>query len=212
MNVFVLGTGRCGSTTFAKACAHASNFTSAHESRSGLVGDERLAYPANHIEADNRLSWMLGRLDAAYGDSAVYVHLKRNEVETARSYQRRYDRSRSIIFCYRTAILMGAALEADPLAVCLDYCRTVNANIAAFLRDKSRTLTVSVESAKPDFRRFWEFIGAEGDLDAALAEWDRQHNAASARAIAAARAGPLSSAARKLRRIARTLPAYIRDA
>jgi len=42
MNVFVLNTGRCGSTTFSKACQHVSNFTSQHESRVGLLGDARL--------------------------------------------------------------------------------------------------------------------------------------------------------------------------
>ena len=36
MNVFILNTGRCGSRTFARACAHITNYTSAHESRSGL--------------------------------------------------------------------------------------------------------------------------------------------------------------------------------
>jgi hypothetical protein len=212
MNVFVLGTGRCGSTTFAMACAHATNFSSAHESRSGLVGEARLAYPANHVEVDNRLSWMLGRLHAAFGDEAMYVHLQRNEIETARSFVRRYDRSRGIVYAYRTAILMKTLPDVDPLAVCTDYCRTVNANIAEFLRGKPQTLTVSLENAKADFRKFWNFVGAAGDLDAALAVWDRQYNATSVCAESLAQTGPLASAARKLRRIVRTLPAYLRDA
>ncbi len=63
MNVFVLGTGRCGTTTFMKACRHVTNCTSGHETRVNHVGPERLSYPSNHIEADNRLSWFLGRLD-----------------------------------------------------------------------------------------------------------------------------------------------------
>ena len=38
-----------------------------------------LAYTKGHIEVDNRLSWMLGRLDKVYADDlAIYVHLKRN--------------------------------------------------------------------------------------------------------------------------------------
>ena len=56
MNVFVLCTGRCGSTTFACACRHIENYTAAHESRSHLAGPERFAYPEDHIEVDNRLS------------------------------------------------------------------------------------------------------------------------------------------------------------
>lgn len=78
MNVFVLSTGRCGSTTFVKACEHITNFSAAHESRTGLLGAARLDYAGNHIEADNRLSWLLGRLDRTYGNAAFYVHLRRD--------------------------------------------------------------------------------------------------------------------------------------
>lgn len=56
MNVFVLNSGRCGSTTFIAACRHITNYSSGHESRATLIGEERLAYPTQHIEADNRLS------------------------------------------------------------------------------------------------------------------------------------------------------------
>jgi hypothetical protein len=58
VNVFVLGRGRCGSTTFIRAYKHISNFTSGHETRARLLGEARLNYPDHHIEADNRLSWM----------------------------------------------------------------------------------------------------------------------------------------------------------
>jgi hypothetical protein len=91
MNVFILNTGRCGSTTFVKACEHITNFTTAHESRMHLIGNQRLAYPDNHIEADNRLAWFLGRLEAAYGDRAIYVHLRRDPLKTARSFEKRYN-------------------------------------------------------------------------------------------------------------------------
>ena len=85
MNVFVLSTGRCGSTTFIKACSHITNYSSAHESLSTRTGKQRLNYPENHIEADNRLSWLLGRLDNTYGDDAFYVHLNRNIEDTIAS-------------------------------------------------------------------------------------------------------------------------------
>jgi hypothetical protein len=45
MNVFVLCTGRCGSTTFARACRHMTNYGVGHESRIGKLGEERLAFP-----------------------------------------------------------------------------------------------------------------------------------------------------------------------
>ena len=92
MNVFVLCTGRCGSTTFARAAEHATNFSVGHESRKRLIGAERFAYADNHIEVDNRLSWMLGRLDDHYGERARYVHLTREREAVARSFLQRWDR------------------------------------------------------------------------------------------------------------------------
>ena len=86
MNIFVLSTGRCGSMTLDKFCKHITNYTSAHESRNNLD----FKYPPNHIEIDNRLSWFLGRLDKIYGDDAFYVHLKRDDLKVAKSYQNRF--------------------------------------------------------------------------------------------------------------------------
>ncbi|MCU0971111.1 MAG: hypothetical protein MUF57_04790, partial [Gammaproteobacteria bacterium] len=131
-----------------------------------------------HIEADNRLAWYLGRLERAYGDRAIYVHLRRDRRATARSYAKRYDRG--IIRAYRLGILINLPKDSEPVAVCEDYCDTVDANIEAFLRDKTRTMTFRLESAHGDFARFWELIGARGDLAAAQAEWDVAYNASDA--------------------------------
>jgi len=175
MNVFVLNTGRCGSVSFIKACQHITNFTSSHESRGGYLGAEHFRYPENHIEADNRLSWFLGRLDQAYGDRACYVHLLRDPLKTAQSFAARYQRG--IIHAYRRKLLMGCPRNADPVQVCMDYCDTVNTNIALFLRDKTQQMTFRCENAAEDFPRFWSLIGARGDLAAACAEWKVAHNA-----------------------------------
>lgn len=213
MNVFVLSTGRCGSTTFSKACRHITNYTSGHESRSARLGTDRLAYPDNHIEADNRLSWFLGKLERTYGDRAFYVHLFRDEQATARSFLRRYDRPQGIVHAYRQAILLDSSADNDPLEVCLDYCSTVNANIEAFMRDKARTMRFSMENAAHDFRRFWSLVGAEGDLEAAVTDWSVPYNASrTAAERSAADPRRAARAARKLQRIIRTLPAYLRDA
>jgi hypothetical protein len=113
MNVFVLNTGRCGSTTFAAACAHVTNFTVAHESRVGALGAARFDYPRRHIEVDNRLSWFLGRLEQRWGQEAFYVHLTRDVEATARSFSARY--SRGIMLAYRTAILPRLPKDAEPV-------------------------------------------------------------------------------------------------
>ncbi len=175
MNVFILCTGRCGSTTFVRAAQHMTNFTSGHESRAKLAGPERLAYPENHIEADNRLSWFLGRLDRAYGADAKYVHLKRDPAQVAESFNERWDSELAIISAYRKSILKGAP-RAEGLDICRDYIETVTANIEHFLADKPHRMEFCLESAERDWRTFWDWIGAEGDLASSLAEWSVAHN------------------------------------
>lgn len=175
MNVFILNAGRCGSTTFIKACQHISNYTAAHESLTTCIGDQRLLYPENHIEADNRLSWMLGRLDRAYADNAMYVHLRRDRSSTAESFARRS--GFGIMQAYKDGILMEGQQGQSAYDVALDYIDTVEANISLFLKDKTRTMDFSLENAQNDFRTFWDFIGAEGKLEDALGKWDTSYNA-----------------------------------
>lgn len=184
MNIFILSTGRCGSTTFIEACKHISNYSSSHESRHGLIGDKRFKYPQNHIEADNRLSWLLGRIEKNYGNNSFYVHLKRNSLETAKSYLKRYDQritsiyDYSIINPYSRNIIGGNHRQNEPIDICLDYCTTVNSNIELFLENKSNKMSFSLENCQNDFIEFWDRINAEGDLTSALNEWNIQHNRA----------------------------------
>ncbi|NWO04465.1 MAG: hypothetical protein HLX50_01800 [Alteromonadaceae bacterium] len=176
MNVFILCTGRCGSTTFSKACKYISNYTASHESRCKFIGSGRFEYPNNHIEVDNRLSWLLGRLDKEFGNSAFYVHLKRNREQVAESFTRRY--AGGIIKAYRgSGIIMGLPEETSPMSVALDYCDTIDSNIELFLKDKSQKMDFWLESYANDFAKFWQAIGAEGDLERALSEFSVMHNA-----------------------------------
>lgn len=175
MNIFILNTGRCGSTTFIKACQHITNFSAQHESRINQIGDMRLAYPDDHIEADNRLSWILGRLDQKYGDRAFYVHLSRDRELTADSFARR--KEMGIMKAYHEGILLGGEEMQGAQDIALDYIDTVESNITLFLKDKSQKMLFSLENAKADFALFWERIGAEGDLQKALLEWDTSYNA-----------------------------------
>lgn len=204
MNVFVLCTGRCGSTTFIRACKHITNYSAEHESRSHLLGSDRFAYPDDHIEADNRLAWFLGRLDDAYGDNAIYVHLVREEIDTARSFLGRWHSG--IIAAYWSAILMGISGSENRMEVCRDYCHTVNTNIGFFLKDKSRKMTFSLENAAGDFARFWELIGANGDFQAAVREWEVTSNGSEQWA----RRAVVVRIAYKCKRIVARLPAFLR--
>jgi hypothetical protein len=217
-NVFVLSTGRSGTHTFVAACGHMTNRTAGHETRISLIGDDRLAYPPDHIEADNRLSWLLGRLEDRFGADAHYVHLVRDEAATAQSFVARY--RRGIMLAYRTGIINKPVDDIPPIDMATDYVRTVERNIAAFLKDKPHAMEVRLDHAKEDFREFWAWVGAEGDLDAALAEWDVRHDATKPKAPKAPkppkpprrrRPWPVRMA-RKSARAIRGLPAYLRGA
>lgn len=177
MNIFILNSGRCGSTTWIKACQHISNYTAAHESRVHCVGNDRIAYPPYHIEADNRLCWFLGRLDQKYGDNALYVHLTRDRQDTAQSFFKRQDFG--IMQAYKEGILMGTDETVSAYDLALDYLDTIQTNISLFLKDKSRKTSVSLESAKTDFPEFWKSVGAKGSLKKALLEFDIHYNSSS---------------------------------
>jgi hypothetical protein len=178
MNVFILSTGRCGSMTFERACRHITNYTTAHESRIAMIGAERLNYPPEHIESDNRLSWFLGRLDRQYPGDVFYVHLQRERLAVARSYAARLDRG-LIMSAWAHGIHLGLPddIGAHALDIALDYVDTVTANIEHFLAGKPNSMAFHLESAKTDFPRFCERIGAQGNLAAAQAEFDVAHNA-----------------------------------
>ena len=174
-NVFVLCTGRCGSTTFAQACQHVQNYTASHESRISLIGDQRLQYPQNHIEVDNRLSWFLGSLEKKYGDYAFYVHLKRDIMSTAKSYAERRDSP--IIKGFSESIIIPKHFKYERIDICIDYCNTVNSNIELFLKNKSHKMEFNLENAQEDFGKFWSLISAKGNDAMALKEWEKKYNA-----------------------------------
>ena len=178
MNIFVLSTGRCGSTTFERACRHIANYSTAHESRVGCLGSDRLNYPDNHIESDNRLSWFLGRLGARYGDEAVYVHLTRDPKKVASSFARRAALGQ-FLFAYGNGVYLRIPYESkiDSFKLAMDYIDTVNQNIEAFLLTKKNKLRIDISDPKSGFQEFWRLIGAQGDFQAALSEFDVAHNA-----------------------------------
>jgi len=186
MRVFILCTGRSGSQTIIKGCKHIKNYTSGHESLAKVFGSDRFLFPENHIEADNRLSWQLGLLNKIYKDDAFYVHLKRNRDNTAASFMKRYYQPGSIIDSYCEGIkkIPPEKLDHDSrLKACYDYIDTVNSNIEFFLSDKSNTIILNLENIVNDFPKFWDKIGAEGDLDRALEEFKIKHNVTSKRRL-----------------------------
>lgn len=192
-HVFVLTTGRTGSVTFSSACQHMTNFTSAHESLAHEVGEARFAYPTHHIEVDNRLSWHLGGLARRFPD-AYFVHLKRDSDAVARSYRKRWQEPRSplgvirhqsrLIRPWRSLIaVFGNGIiqryerwpDEQKLAVSEFMVETIDDNISEFLKTREH-MVVNLENIDSDFRDFWTWCGAVGDLDAALGVWKTPQN------------------------------------
>jgi hypothetical protein len=166
LRVFVLCTGRCGSVTLSKALEPATNYTVGHETRWGQVLPHRVDYPEDHIEVDNRLAWILGSLGERY-PRAFYVHLTRDRIAVARSFNRRW--ANATMRGYRAL----SDLPEGP-ATAMDYVNTVNSNIRHFLRDK-RSMTLELGS-DVGFEELWSSIEADGDFDGALAIWNHVHN------------------------------------
>lgn len=173
-NVFVLSTGRTGTVTLTRACQHIKNYSCSHESRSRLLGESRLAYPEHHIEIDNRLVWMLGRLDQKFGREAFYVHMKRNPEATAKSYFNRRCGNITILPAYQRGILKR--LDRANMDTARDMIETVNRNIETFLKDKPYQMEFNLESAEIDMTRLFDFIGADVDEEVAMKEFEIRHN------------------------------------
>lgn len=130
----------------------------------GRCGSMTFARACGHIR----------NFSAAPGKDAFYVHLMRDKLATAESYNRRWGGQIGIMGAYSHAILMR---EEETLYESLDYFDTVQANIRLFLKDKPYQMTFHLENAAHDFPEFWTRIGAKGDLGAALGEWGIRHNA-----------------------------------
>lgn len=171
MNVFILCTGRSGSKSLIEACSYINNYTVGHETLTRVVGESRLDYPKNHIEADNRLSWFLGRLDKSFGNEAFYVHLKRNKEATVASFLNRWNHQGSIINSYAGGILLQGhrqLAKQEQEAIAADYYDTVNENIALFLKDKSQKMNMNLEAISDGFDEFYDRIKARGEKDQAM--------------------------------------------
>ncbi|MCF7814082.1 MAG: hypothetical protein K9N09_08240 [Candidatus Cloacimonetes bacterium] len=179
MRIFILTTGRAGSKTLIEACQYINNYTASHESLTKFFGEKRLDYPDDHIEADNRLSWFLGRLDEKFGDEAVYVHLIRDRKKVVKSSMKRWIGRGNIMkpFCEGIYMTPTFTITSDQKKqISADYYDCVNSNIALFLKDKTKKMELHLESIEKDFIRFWKLIGAEGDLDSAIKILEIKHN------------------------------------
>jgi hypothetical protein len=118
-------------------------------------------------------------MEAAYGDRAFYVHLRRDDEATAASHVKRWNKP--AMHAYRKGILWDVDPETDRLDLARDLTLTMNTNIGHYLRDKTQVMRIDIETAGTSFPELWERIGAEGDLEAALGELRVRHHAGTER-------------------------------
>lgn len=171
MNVFVLCVGHTGSTTFHKACTHISNYTVGHETQTRISGPSRTAYPANHIEVDNRLLWFLDRLP----DDAFYVHLTRDKQKIVNSFVSRYHhKSKGILRAWKKHVLCNTKDSLEDVA--WDYVNTGMNTIDTFISRRRLTMMMDIDTITDVWPEFWTRIGAEGDYEKSIQEFSIHHN------------------------------------
>jgi hypothetical protein len=178
--VFVVGTGRCGTTAFARACEHITNYTVAHESHAGVVGWERLCYPDRWIEVDPHLAWTLPLIMERY-PLALYVHLWRPESDVVASWLRRGIDPHGgpaplidVMFQTRCVGLSESDYEVALRVLYRSVMRQIEFNLE---HEGVRSVRYAIHHADEWWPSFCWLIGAEGDLEAGRAEFERRHNA-----------------------------------
>jgi hypothetical protein len=160
-NIFVLTTGRAGSTTFSRACQFIEGYSASHESLNDKIGKYRFEYPEMHIEVDNRLAWHLGHLNEIYGNDAFYVFLKRRKTRVADSFAARgYS---GIMHAFGNSGIVREGGKNSKLQLAEFYVDTVYANINHFLQDKDH-LVVEMENIEEDFMKFLDACQLRADL------------------------------------------------
>lgn len=160
MNVFLISPGRTATTTLAEALKNLSGFTSEHESRCSYLGDERINFPENHIECDNRLTWFLPRLTKKYGANSILIKVVRDKTAIAKSYNKRWSRIK-IMKAYSQGILMRGLAENN-LDVCVDYVNNVYEQIDYFSKDWKHVITLDLNSPDEGLNELFKLLNVDG--------------------------------------------------
>lgn len=175
MNVFLLSPGRTGTLTLSRAFGILDGYSSGHESRANLLGDERIAYPMNHVECDGRLSWFLPRLTKQFGDQGVFVIVRRDQEAIARSYDQRWHQI-FMMKAYSQGILLRD-LKDNSTDVCRDYVHNVYEHLEYFSEGWQHVVELDIENPEKGLKAVLEIMGRPDDLDRMLAYLrEKRHN------------------------------------
>lgn len=169
MNVFVMGTGRCGTTTFAKACNCFKGFTSKHESK---VKNNDLVYPNNHIESDPHLFWHLPNLVSKYPD-ALYIHIIRERDACIRSLSKRPS-----LYSYAYITELSKRKKTDLNKIAERFYDFVTGCLCSFFKGNGHLdyMEIDLPPTKDQWREFHEKIGSPNGYKESLKHWNRRYN------------------------------------
>lgn len=165
--IFVLSPGRTATVAISRFFHYAEGWTSSHESRTGSLARDRFPYPDRHVEADNRLAWMLGHLYHHHGDAtSLIVIVERDIPEIGRSYARRYLTPDGLARAWSDGIIRSGRRDEDTAA---DMAETVYANLALCHVLFPRVMVVQQSDLGPGLEAVWRTAAMTGDLAEAQA-------------------------------------------
>lgn len=182
-NVFIVGTGRCGTTTFARACHWITNYSSGHETTVGVTSwEKKLRFGPKHIESDPHIVWYFPQILRKY-PQALYVHLKRNRDDVVKSWLNRYsDITRGpegyVNLHFQCNPPYSKLLpENKRRALGVFYDSIIGHIEFAFATlPPEQTRTYQLEQLDQQFPEFWRYIEAQGDLENAILTCRKRHN------------------------------------
>lgn len=178
MRVFVVGTGRCGTSTFFHACLHIRNYGTGHESKRGVNQIGNWSFPDDHIEIASNLTIGLNQLRGKYPE-ALWVRLKRNREDCIKSLaEQSSDAMLDFAHQWWYLDMTEAVDNIEVASQFYDFCEDFYQNCLP-----ADALFFDLEHIKEHWIMFWNQTKADGDYLASLQEWDRQYNAADHRGL-----------------------------
>lgn len=171
MRIFVVGTGRCGTSTFYHACRHATNYTVGHESRAGRIND--YCYHDNYIEVSSHLAFAVPLL-MERNQGCRFVHIIRSKAACVASMAETREAIKAFAFGISEGNPRHGSEYLEWAAWLYDL---INANITATVQTAWNAFLFHMDYADREWEECWRFMGCEGDFEASLAEWRWKYNA-----------------------------------
>lgn len=193
MRIFCTGTGRCGTSTLARAFECCTNYTVGQETKVGpshLDLDSLLDYPDNHIEVSPHLVIVAPLLMERYPD-ARWILLARNKHDCIRSIASNCEKSIAgfVYQWLQVELDPEPTKESDPK----EYSRTrkvnyeksvqlfyslVNASVESLFSrlPAENCFVLNLEELTILWPEVWKKLGVEGDIGLSMKELARRYN------------------------------------